>query len=515
VKFLRYGQHFIEKNGSGVLAFINPHGFLDNPTFRGMRWNLLKTYDKIYILDLHGNSKKKEISPDGTADVNVFDIMQGVSINLFIKTGNKKTSELGKIFHYDLFGKRDFKYDFLYENSIKTIPYKELPNVKPNYFFVNKDFNEQIEYDKGFLINEFFTVNGVGTTTAHDEFVIKEDKNNLLKFYQDFQNSERNVELLHRNFNVRKKDGWNILQGYDNIKNEIDLRKYIYPISYRPFDARFIFYEDKLVWRTVRKVMQHFINNKNLGLIIGRQGQVVGSMPWNLSFITNSITDFNFYYRGGGIICPLYLYPNKTSQQSLECTEGIPNFKMDIVNRIIKDLGLNFTKEIKFSSCSTLGSSEFSAINILDYIYAILHSPNYREKYKEFLKVDFPKIPYPKDVNTFWQLVKVGSKIREIHLFESEDVENYITEFNILGINKVEKIKFVDGKVFINEEQYFNNVPELAWNFYIGGYQPAQKWLKDRKDKILGFEDILHYQKIIVALAETDKLMKEIEKIEF
>ena len=156
VKFMRFSQYLIEKNGSGILAFINPHGFLDNPTFRGMRWHLLKTYDKIYILDLHGNSKKKESTPDGSADINVFDIQQGVSINIFIKTGKKKPNALGKVFHYDLFGKRQFKYDFLKANSLKTIPYKALPNLAPNYFFVQKDFKAQKNYDKGFKINELF-----------------------------------------------------------------------------------------------------------------------------------------------------------------------------------------------------------------------------------------------------------------------------------------------------------------------------------------------------------------------
>jgi predicted helicase len=174
---LRYGQHFIEKNGSGILAFINPHGFLDNPTFRGMRWNLLKTYDKIYTIDLHGNSKKKEKHPDGSADVNVFDIMQGVSINLFVKTGEKKANELGKVFHYDLFGKREMKYDFLFENTIKTVAFKELPNVAPNYFFVNKDFDEQKGYDKGFGVGELFNTNSVGVVTAREDITITFEKN--------------------------------------------------------------------------------------------------------------------------------------------------------------------------------------------------------------------------------------------------------------------------------------------------------------------------------------------------
>jgi predicted helicase len=477
VKFLRYGQHFIEKNGSGVLAFINPHGFLDNPTFRGMRWNLLKAYDKIYTIDLHGNAKKKENAADGSADQNVFDIMQGVSINLFIKTDKKKTNELGKIFHFDLLGKREMKYDFLIENSIKTIDYKELPNVAPNYFFAKKDFEEQKDYETGFSVNEIFNLNNVGIVTAKDTVLIKDAKDELIKSVSENFNIEINIEAIKK-------------------------------ISYRPFDNKFVYYDTKIIERARAKVMQHFICGENIGLLIGRQGQVVGSMTWNLSFISNSITDFNLYYRGGGVLFPLYLYPETNAQQTINQISGrTPNLNPEIVKQITDILGLTFTNEKETTE------KTFAPIDILDYIYAVLHSPTYRVKYKEFLKIDFPRVPYPKDKDTFWQLVKLGGEIRQIHLLESPTVEKYITQYPIDGDNVVVKPKYENGKVYINDTQYFDNVPQVAWDFYIGGYQPAQKWLKDRKDRKLEFEDILHYQKIIVALTETDSLMKEIDKI--
>jgi predicted helicase len=510
VKFLRYGQHHIEKNGQGIIAFINPHGFLDNPTFRGMRWNLLKTYDKIYTIDLHGNSKKKETSPDGSPDVNVFDIMQGVSINFFIKTGKKKLNELGKVFHFDLFGKREFKYDFLNENSIKTIQYKELPNISPNYFFVVKDFKEQNSYDNGFPIDKLFTINGVGLTTAHDEFVIKQNKNDLLNFYVDFQNSDRNEDLLHSKFNVKKKDGWNILQGYDNIKNEKDLNKFIEPISYRPFDNRYVFYEDKLVWRTARKVMKNFLKEGNIGLTLCKQFKTGES--YFHSFITNKIIESSYVSNRTSEVTssfPLYLYGEDGNQQSINQTlDRVPNLNSDIINEISNKIGSIFTGE-KENTKDT-----FSPIDILDYVYAILHSPSYREKYKEFLKIDFPKVPYPKDKDTFWKLVTLGGEIRQIHLLESSVVEKPIIKYPFTGTNVVGKVKYENGTVHINETQCFEDVPEVAWNFFIGGYQPAQKWLKDRKDEELQIDDIRHYMKIIVALTETDRLMKEIDKIE-
>jgi predicted helicase len=476
VKFLRYGQHYIERNGSGILAFINPHGFLDNPTFRGMRWNLLKTYDTIYTIDLHGNSTKKETSPDGSADINVFDIMQGVAITIFVKTGKKKTNELGKVFHYDLFGKRDFKYDFLSDNSLKTIQYKELPNVAPNYFFVNKDFKEQEIFDKGFGLNELFVLNNIGVVTGNDIILVSEDKNDLKYKVENHYKIEANSKLIKK-------------------------------LSYRPFDTKYIYYDVKLNARAREKVMFHFLGKQNIGLNVCKVGRSINSHNY---FLSNQITDKNLTSSLDSVnTFPLYLYPETNGQLSTEQTaERIPNLNTEIVNKIAKNLGLKFTNE------KGTNESNFSPIDILDYIYAVLHSPTYREKYKEFLKIDFPKIPYPKDGRTFWELVALGSQIRQIHLLESPKVEDYITEFNIDGDCIVSKPYFKDGKVYINETQYFENVPEVVWNFYIGGYQPAQKWLKDRKERKLEFDDIVHYQKIIVALSETDRIMATIDKID-
>jgi len=450
-----------------------------------------------------------------------------------------KNNNLAKVYHADLYGLREDKYEFLIKNSISSIEWTEIPAVEPNYFFVEKDFEVQEEYKLGFQCNSLFKISGVGMTTAHDEFVIKDTSSELIEFYKDFQNSERDPDLLHRKFNVKKKKGWNILAGYDNIKNERDLSKFIKPVSYRPFDNKYIFYEDKLVWRTVRKVMQHFLKGENVGLIIGRQGQVVGTMQWNLSFITNDITDFNFYYRGGGVSFPLYLYPDDDGQQNMDEKKGRkPNLNMEIVKEIEEKLGLKFVAEKESTHRKEplpkslpggegLHRNTFAPIDILDYIYAVLHSPTYREKYKEFLKIDFPRVPYPYDPEVFWKLVELGGEIRQIHLLESPKVMQFITSYPNDGDNVITRslttkspgFEMTDettktGRVWINDQQYFDGVPEVAYNFYIGGYQPAQKWLKDRKGRQLSFEDIMHYQKIIVALTETDRIMREIDEIE-
>lgn len=468
VKFLRYGQYFIEKNGSGVLAFINPHGFLDNPTFRGMRWNLLKTYDKIYTIDLHGNSKKKETAPDGGKDENVFDIMQGVSINVFVKTGKKKSNELGKVLHYDLYGKRDFKYDYLSNNSLKTMTFNEISNVTPNYFMIPKDYQKEEDFSKSIDISELFIKYGMGIATGNDAAFVAFDKNEL--------------------------------------QNRFENDKFIETIDYRLFDKRFIYNDYTLIERGREGLMRNMIGKSNLGLISLKRARKNFSNKYG---VVNSIADKSIVSTlDNGYLFPLYLYPQTNGQQTIEQTEERkPNLKTEIVKQIAEKLGLTFTNEKETTE------NTFAPIDLLDYIYAILHSPSYREKYKEFLKIDFPRVPYPKDKEIFWQLVKLGGEIRKIHLLESPIVEQYITEYPIDGNNVVGKPKYKDGKVYINDTQYFDNVPQVAWGFYIGGYQPAQKWLKDRKDRKLEFDDILHYQKIIVALTETDRLMKEIDKI--
>jgi predicted helicase len=505
VKFLRYGQHFIEKNDSGVLAFINPHGFLDNPTFRGMRWHLLKTYDKIYTIDLHGNSKKKETAPDGSADINVFDIQQGVSINIFVKTGKKKAKELGKIFHFDLYGKRELKYDFLSDNSLKSVNFKELKPNKPNFFFIPKNDEGRVEYENGFLVNKLFTLNNTGIVTGIDRLSIFLSK-------QELKNTIERILLIESPFEEYQiKDSRRTTKEgrIEDLRNAY--KKGIIPINYRPFDIQFTLpFEKNEFWINSprNEVMQHFLKGENIGLITAKQST---ENNWSIIQVTKTIIDnrCQFSYKGIPSIFPLYLYPETNGQQTLDGnTERIPNLNPEIIKLIASGLGLTFTNEKEDTPNS------FAPIDLLDYIYAVLHSPNYREKYKEFLKIDFPRIPAPQDPGKFWQLIKLGGELRQIHLLESNKVENYITQYPEDGDNIVVKPIYKNGNVFINETQYFANVPEIAWNFYIGGYQPAQKWLKDRKERELSYEEILHYQKIIVALSETDRIMKEIDKIE-
>lgn len=501
IKFIRYGQHYIDKNGSGVLAYISNNSFLDGITHRQMRKNLLESFDSIYILDLHGSAKKKEVCPDGSPDNNVFDIMQGVSINIFVKTGSKKKTELGAVYHFDLQGKRNFKYSFLNENSISSLKWEKLKYASPNFFFMQHSMHADNNYNKFIKISELFSFNNTGIQTGKDSLVIDNDKGTLMNRIKEVINSE-DENYVRNKYNLKDTSGWNLTKFKKSIFDENKIIK----CDYRPFDTKYIFFDNNGLKRDRISLNKHILNRKNISLSLKRQSKFDFSYCLVHLNICESCLFESAYANNSEF--PLYLYPETNGQQTIEQTEErTPNLKTEIVNQIAENLGLTFTNEKETTK------NTFAPIDILDYIYAVLHSPTYREKYKEFLKIDFPRVPYPKDKDTFWQLVKLGGEIRQIHLLESPKVEEYITQYPIDGDNVVGKPKYKDGKVFINDTQYFDNVPQTAWEFYIGGYQPAQKWLKDRKDRKLEFDDILHYQKIIVALSETDRLMKEIDKI--
>ena len=458
IKFIRYGQYFIDKNNEGILAYISNNSFIDGTIHRQMRQSLLETFDKIYIIDLHGNSRKNEVCPDGSKDENVFDIMQGVSINLFIKTNKKRKNQLAEVYHYDLYGKREAKYEFLSEHSLDNIPFNSIKCEKDNYFFAPKDFTNKNTYDKGFKVNNLFLSYKAGVATGKDAEYVKHNK---------------------KEFNLMSEK----IISYD----------------YRPFDIRKVLYDTKTIQRARYDIMKHMLQ-ENIGFLTCKKQT---TFDFQHVFLTKNICDrclVSLSTGEVGYLFPLYLYEDLDNSRH-------PNFDSTIIKKFADGLKLKFTEE------KTDEKDTFAPIDVLDYIYAVLHSPKYRETYKEFLKIDFPKIPYPKDKSKFWKLVALGAQIREIHLLESDKLNTLTIGYPVSGDNIVTKLSYTDDKVFINDTQYFDKVPEVAWNFYIGGYQPAQKWLKDRKGKELTFDDICHYQKIINALYLTDNLMQEIDVI--
>lgn len=516
IKFIRYGQHYIDKNGSGVLAYISNNSFIDGITHRQMRKKLLDSFDKVFILDLHGFAKLKEISLVADKDENVFDIQQGVSINIFVKTGENKSQNTGSLSYFEKYGSRQEKYNFLNDNSLTSIKWKSLNPTEPYYFFVQKDFSEQESHNEGFKITDLFKDANSGVKTDRDQLFYDSSKKELGSRFNTLLSDELTTSFIEE-YSVKDSGSYKITSAIKKVKFE---EENIQSSCYRPFDKRYTYYDPQLISRPAQKAMVHFNGHQNIGLVLGRQGQVIGHMQWNLVFCINSLADYNIFYRGGGYVFPVYLYPNNKGQQTIgESGDRKPNLNAKIVKQIADNLGLTFTNEKETTE------NTFAPIDILDYIYAVLHSPTYREKYKEFLKIDFPRVPYPKDLQGFRNLTGLGAELRQIHLLEASVVENYITSYPKDGSNQITtKIAQKDwelfdpakqlGRIWINEEQYFDNIPLVAWEFYIGGYQPAQKWLKDRRERQLEFDDILHYQKIIVALSETDRLMKEIDKIE-
>lgn len=507
IKFIRFGQHFIEKNGEGILAYISNNSFIDGIIHRQMRKNLLETFDKIFILDLHGNSKKQEVCKDGSPDQNVFDIMQGVSINIFVKSQKKNKNELSKVFHFDLQGKRNDKYSFLNDNNLNSISWDNILFKAPEFLFSKMDFELKTKYDFGFSLDKLFPLNNVGFTAARDNSLIHFEKGKVEELLTDLTSMElENIRIKHQ-FGPDSRD-WTLQGAINDIKAKTE--RNISIVDYRPFDFRYshLSNQTKGFFSYPRwEIMRNFYKKENIGLIATRLNRQKST---GYFWISKSIIERHILDTAGDSTSyfPLYIYPEFNGQQTIDQTiVRVPNLKMEFVSKISKSLELTFTNEKEDNSKS------FAPLDLLDYIYAVLHSPSYREKYKEFLKIDFPRVPYATDADKFWKLVVLGKELREIHLLESPKVEEFLTGYPEEGDNIVGKPTYKDGSVYINETQYFSNVKEVAWNFYIGGYQPAQKWLKDRKGRELSFDDILHYQKIIVALTETDRIMKDIDEV--
>ena len=347
-----------------------------------------------------------------------------------------------KVFHFDLFGTRKEKYDFLNSHRLEDVDWAKLQPQAPQYFFVPKDFSAQEEYEKGFKVDELMGVNAAGVKTHHDS------------------------ELISTN-------------PFDSKNNQ--------PYAYRVLDNQWINYDLSKVERHRFVLMKHLMV-PNLALSVSRQCV----SDWHYVFVSKFITDINFIASagklGGGNVFPLYLYTE-------DGNERVPNLNKEIWHKIKNIVG------------------QVTPEQIFDYIYGVLHTPSYRTKYKEFLKVDFPRIPYPTSKDEFDRIADIGTQLRKLHLMESVPSMPDIAQFTTSGDNLVEKLAYKEGCVFFNDAQCFSNVPEVSWNFYIGGYQPAQKWLKDRKGRNLTFDDILHYRNIIIVLLETDRLMKALDNL--
>jgi len=473
-----------------------------------MRQSLMNSFDGIYILDLHGNSLKKEKCPDGSKDENVFDIKQGVAIGLFIKhrpeplEGKKRQKKDCEVNHSEIWGLREKKYDWLLENDIKTTNWKKLLPKSEYYLFIPRDEKLSDIYEKYPKITEVFPLFGVGMTTARDSFVMDRDKNSLLNRIRLFKNSKYSDDELHSFFQINKKKGWSIRKAWNMLQTipDSDLNRFILPVLYRPFDLHWIFYHDSVVWRTVKRIMRHMME-ENIGFLFTRPQ----SPKYEFSVIvSDKIIDqcaIGNKSAGAGIsyVAPLYLYPNKDKKDLFSHKKGVkkqPNFSPEIL-----------------SAFSEVFKKEPTTEEIFYYIYGVLYSNIFCTKYAEFLKTDFPRVPFTKDYKLFTKMRGYGERLVDLHLLKSKEIDPPTAKFKGKAENKVEKVSYQEKKVVINKDQYFEGITEEVWKYQIGGYQVCNKWLKDRKGRILSLDDIRHYCKVVTAIKHTIEIQKEIDKL--
>lgn len=536
VKFIRFAQWRIDKTGAGILGFVTNHGYLSNPTFRGMRLSLMKTFDEIFVLDLHGNAKKKERAPDGGPDENVFDIQQGVAISLFIKHKNISQG-LGQTFHADLWGKRGSiseggKYGWLAENTVNSTKWTELVPRSPGYLFTPRDESLSDVYESWWPVTEIFSQNGdpaPGIVTTHDQFAISwtcEQAESKVELFLSTA-SENEARDIWR---LCSQDQWN----YERAKKELadgSFRKRKQQILYRPFDIRYTILDRNVAVHRRERVMRHMLAGDNLGLITTRAVEIQAGFEH--VFVSKHITQHHTVStKEVNYIFPLYLFPSEQEIASglYRADDCRPNLALEYISRLENRLGLQFIETGRGDLRETIGPED-----VLHYIYAVLHSPTYRQRFDQFLRADFPRVPSIDDIELFRALVVMGRQLTQLHLMESSALNQMEISFPVPGDCLMEyghpkyfppnsslpgqKVPLTQGRVYISKDnrksgkrgQYFEGIAPEVWAFQIGGNQPMKKWLEDRKGMALSFADLKHYQHMGFVLAETERLMEEID----
>jgi len=501
VKFIRFAQWKIDQAGEGAIGFITNHSYLDNPTFRGMRQSLLRSFNEIYILDLHGNSLKKEKCPDGSPDENVFDIRQGVAVAFFIK--KKGPKEGCQVHHAEVWGLREKKYDWLRKNNIETTEWQEISPKAGFYLFVPRDETLIEAYESYPKITDIFKLNSVGIVTARDNLTIHWSRDDAWTTVSTF--SKMDKELARQAYKLGKDvRDWKVeLAQKDLLDSGLD-KDNIVPILYRPFDVRYTYYTGRsrgFICMPRPEVMQHMLKGNNLAIVCCRQ-QSQKSL-WSLVGIANSIIESCYISnktREINYLFPLYVYQDLARADlfngNTKSEKRTLNIGLTILNTLTCQYKAGFTPD-----------------DIVYYIYAVLYSNTYRSKYAEFLKTDFPRIPFTSDVGLFEQIANLGKRLADLHLLKANDLEPPVARFHGQGDNKVEKVTYKDPKVYINQSQYFEPVPPEVWSYQIGGYQVCSKWLKDRKGRTLSLDEIKRYCQIVTALKLTIDVQQQIDDL--
>ena len=506
VKFLRFAQWKIEQAGRGVVGMITNHSYLDNPTFRGMRRSLMGTFDEICVLDLHGNALKRETCPDGSPDKNVFDIRQGVAIAFFVKRGGAQRTE-AIVYHDECYGTRESKYEWLDEHDCESTEWRKLSPVSPFYLFVPRDEALEAEYRRFISIAEVLPAKSVGIVTARDRLTIQWSEQKVWDTVRVF--SGMDPELARQGFQLRKDArDWKVALAQKDVLDSGPTLKNVIRILYRPFDMRHTYYTGRsrgFICMPRPEVMRHMLAGKNLALITPKRVEHVGT--WQHAFVTTTISehvavslktiDYHF---------PLYRYPSASRDDLFahhETYERQPNLNPKLVAALTEAHGRAPSPEA-----------------IFHYIYAILYAPAYREKYAEFLRIDFPHVPFTKDSALFASLAALGSRLADLHLLKSPELDPPICRFEGQGEAVVARTKAKgfrydpnEQRMYINRTQYFGPIPPEVHEYRIGGYQVCEKWLKDRKDRRLDLDDIRTYCRIVTALSVTITIQQRIDAL--
>ncbi len=511
VKFIRWAQWRIDRNGEGVIGYIVNNNFLDGSTSRGMRQSLLNSFNTIYHLNLHGSSRIMEVIPEAERDENVFDIIQGVSILLCIK--ERDNPDPAKVYYADMWGSREAKYNILSETDVQTTAWHELQPTSPYYLFVPQSVEQRTEYETGWEITNIFSNSSIGIATARDTLTLHQTAEKLRETVTDFVSLS--VNEAQKEYNLRKDTrDWKVHLAQTDLRNHPDTERHIAPIHYRPFDTRWTYYTGKSrgFHCMPRPAIMPHLRRENLALCVCR---VVASPTWQHTLIADQITENRYISNRGsesGHVFPLYLYPNPDELEF--STERSLNFKPTFLTDFSEALGLSQVEPFNLPD-------GVSPEEILAYIYAVLYSPTYRERYYEFLKYDFPRTPLPQDIEQFRTLAALGQRLMDCHLLKESRPEVAPTRrgapaahrFEGEGDGVVAQVRYSDGQVWINPTQYFTAVPQEVWEYEIGAYQVCEKWLKDRRGEALRREDLQQYRAILMAVAETLRVMAEIDSV--
>jgi predicted helicase len=504
IKFIRFAQWKIEQTGKGIVGLISNNSYLSGLIHRGMRKQLFDKFDDIYILNLHGSTRFGEISPDGSKDENVFDIMQGVAIALFVKYGDKEAKN--KLRYADLFGARLFKNQWLKNNDIITAKWQKLKPTKPYYFFVPKEFKGKKKYQNFRSLTAIFKKYSSGIKTHRDHFIVGFEKEKLVNRLIIFTGREKD-EIVAQSLKLKDTRDWKLAIARKNSDYK-QLCNSIVPYSYRAFDTRLICYSSLLIDRGCDRypLMKHLLR-ENISLVTTRK---IPPTQIFSAFITNSIGDIhligdqNYYF-------PLYLYPDAKSSNKKSNPGTILIFEpQDKYQNRIPNFNSEFIEIIE----STY-KQKVTPEHIFNYIYAILYSNFYRKEYDEFLKIDFPKIPFVNDYKLFKKINALGKKLIELHLLKSAILKETFIKYPVTGTDRVKKVLYdvKTKRVHINEKQYFRGISKELWEHHIGSYQVLEKWLKDRRQQSLSLSEIEHYMKIAMAIKKTIKIQTRIDKI--